>query len=228
MLARLVELERDQLAVLMQDQHGIRQREGHLRRDHAEQRVRQTVGVHQPGEGDHQEGRRNGIDHQRDVADRPSPAQPQAPDREARERADAHRERHRPEADDDAVAELAPEMFEQPVLPGPDHLEPFEGKFAWPYDAIELFGVVGEGEQQHVVDRQQRPEQHDHADRRRRSVKEPSPAARAACRRALMRAARQGKAHSCTSVACSLRSSRMATGMVTGSTDSAAARPTST
>jgi hypothetical protein len=98
----------------------------------------------------------------------------------------------------EAVAELQPELREVPVILGQDDAEGVERWFRGNDVAGELdlalFRV--EGNQEHVVDRQQRPDQQDKAeDYRAHFDEEPMPSGAPASRAAGCR----GGAHSCSS-----------------------------
>ncbi len=226
-LRQLVQFHRDQLGVLVHDQNGIGCGERHHCRNHRPQAVHQAVLVHDVNVRDDQERRRQHVGQQREVGDDPALAQAHPAQRKTRQRADHHGQQHRRDAQIDAVGELMPEMIHQPVIFRPDRTEAGEIGIRRPEAAGEFIGVGIERHQDHVVDRQQRPDQQPDAkgDAGRLGPQPPPASARPKCRPAARRA--QHGAHNCTPVARVRRINQITTGIRMGSADIIAATPRS-
>src|SRR6516225_3025819 len=124
-----------------------------------------------------------------------------------------------------AVAELAPEILEIPISLGYDDPKAFERRARRPDIAGELVITFGiERDQEHVVNRQERPDQqHDAEDGRGRFGENPSRAVAPTARWP----AERGDAHNWTSVAWTLRISTITSGISTGRADNITATPSS-
>ena len=222
-LRRLVQLKRNQLAVSVQDQNRVRRGKRHLGGDHRPKAVRQPVHAHQMHERDHQEGSRQHIGHKRNVADEPAATQVHPSQCEADQRSNQYGQHHGRCRHVDAVAELVPEMLEVPVILFPDDAEAVPVPVYRPDHTGELVAIVAQRDQQHVVDRYQRPDEQRDAEKR---TADPGPQAATAQARPIVRPNRsECDAHSCTPVNRMRRISSSTAGMRTGNADIIAATP---
>ena len=173
---RLVELDRYQLRVLLQDQNRERRGEHHLCCDDRPKVVRQPIAFRDAEEWNRQKRRRQHVGQERGVGQQPRFAQLHSFDRKARQRADEHRQERGRHAEIQAVAELAPEILEVPISLGYDDPKAFERRVRRPDITGELVITFGiERDQEHVVNRQERPDQqHDAEHRRGRFGEEPA------------------------------------------------------
>ena len=145
--------------------------------------------------------------------------------REAGQRPDQHGQEHRHQTDEEAVAELVPEILDEPVSLGQDGLKAVKRWVRRPDEPLELdiAFIAIERDQQHVVDGRQRPDHERDAEYHRRHFGEerPQPMARAERRRT----GRAGDAHNCTSLVWSVRIRMITIGISTGRADMTAATP---
>jgi len=225
MRCRLVKLDRDTHAVLLEDEDGVGRGEGHLGGNHRPDVVRQAVESHDPVERDGEERCRDHVGQERRVAHQPAVADAHAADGEARERADRQRQNHGRYADVEAVAELLPEILEVPVALGDHDPEALERRLRWKHLVGEHVAPRFERHGDDVVDRGERPDEHRDAESERRRLAElaPQPVVRPPRRPAV-----DGeRAHKCTSVVCSLRMRRITSGIISGSADITTATPRS-
>src|SRR5262249_46183823 len=177
-------------------------------------------------EGDGEKRRGDQVGKGGGVAHQPAVADAHPADREARQRADGERQEHRRPADKEAVAELAPEIFKIPVALGDDDPEALEGRLRRPDIVGEHVAVRLERHRHHVVDRRERPDHEHDAENKRRRLGQvsPQPVVGATADRT---AIHRRRTHSVTSVVCSLRISRITSGIIKGSADITTATPSS-